>query len=115
VRGGILFVEDVNEPAYKIERMLHQLAHAGILQRQQAILLGDFEPVTPMPNDNGYGIEDAIARLRAIAGVPVIRGLPFGHTPRKLTLPVGGRARLVVRRGGAAVLELARYPWLAPR
>lgn len=114
IRGGVLFVEDVNEPAYKIERMFLQLAHAGILERQQAILLGDFEPVTPMPNDNGYGIEDAIARLRELAAVPVIRGLPFGHTSRKLTLPIGGRARLVVRRGGAAVLELSRYPCLVP-
>jgi muramoyltetrapeptide carboxypeptidase len=112
VRGGILFVEDVNEPAYKLERMFYQLAHAGILQRQRAIVLGDFEPITPMPNDNGFGLDDVIARLREIAGVPVISGLPFGHTARKLTLPVGGRARLVVRRGGNSVLELSRYPHL---
>lgn len=113
VREGILFVEDVNEPAYKIERMLLQLAHAGVLQRQAAILLGDFDPVMPMPNDNGYGLPDVIARLRRTSGVPVYAGLPFGHVPRKLTLPVGGRARLAVRRGGRATLELARYPSLA--
>jgi muramoyltetrapeptide carboxypeptidase len=112
VRGGILFVEDVNEPAYKLERMFYQLAHAGILQRQRAILLGDFEPITPMPNDNGFGLDGVVARLREIAGVPVLSGLPFGHTARKLTLPVGGRAHLVVRRGGSSVLELSRYPHL---
>ncbi len=112
VRGGILFVEDVNEPAYKLERMFYQLAHAGILQRQRAIILGDFDPVTPMPNDNGFGLDSVVARLREIAGVPVIRGLPFGHTARKLTLPVGGRARLVVARGGKSLLELSRYPYL---
>jgi muramoyltetrapeptide carboxypeptidase len=113
VRGGIFFLEDVNEPAYKIERMFIQLAHAGILQRQRAIVLGDFDPVTPMPNDNGFALKDAVDRLRAIAGAPVFAGLPFGHVPRKLTLPVGGRARLVVRRGGRAVLEMSRYPRLA--
>jgi len=113
VRDGILFVEDVNEPAYKLERMFLQLAHAGVLQRQAAVLLGDFAPVTPMPNDNGYGLPDVIERLRRVAGVPVYAGLPFGHVPRKLTLPVGGRARLVVRRGGRATLELSRYPALA--
>ena len=113
VRDGILFVEDVNEPAYKLERMFLQLAHAGVLQRQAAILLGDFAPVTPMPNDNGYGLPDVIERLRKVGGVPVYAGLPFGHGPRKLTLPVGGRARLVVRRGGRATLELSRYPALA--
>ena len=53
VRGGILFLEDVNEPAYKLERMFYQLAHAGVLQRQAAIVLGEFSPITPMPNDNG--------------------------------------------------------------
>lgn len=112
VRGGILFVEDVNEPAYRLERMFYQLAHAGVLQRQAAVLIGDFSPVPVLSNDNGFGVESVIERVRAIAGVPVYTGLPFGHVPRKLTLPVGGRARLVVRRGGAARLQLSRYPSL---
>ena len=112
VRGGILFLEDVNEPAYKLERMFYQLAHAGVLRRQSAIVLGEFAPVTPMPNDNGFDLEAALQRLREISGVPVFTGLPFGHSLRKLTLPVGGHARLVVKRGGSAVLELSRYPYL---
>jgi muramoyltetrapeptide carboxypeptidase len=114
VRGGILFLEDVNEPAYRIERMFLQLAHAGILARQRAILLGDFHRVTPMPNDNGYGLAAAIAVLRERSGVPVVTGLPFGHVARKLTLPVGGRACLTLRRGRAQ-LVLDRYPTLAGR
>jgi muramoyltetrapeptide carboxypeptidase len=113
VRDGILFVEDVNEAAYTIERMLLQLLHAGVLQRQQAIVLGDFDPITPMPNDNGFGLPTVVERLRKVTGVPVYTGLPFGHVRRKLTLPVGGRARLVIRRGGRATLELSRYPFLA--
>jgi muramoyltetrapeptide carboxypeptidase len=112
VRDGILFVEDVNEAAYTIERMLLQLLHAGVLQRQQAIVLGDFDPITPMPNDNGFGLPTVVERLRKVTGVPVYTGLPFGHVRRKLTLPVGGRARLAVRRGGRATLELSRYPSL---
>jgi muramoyltetrapeptide carboxypeptidase len=115
IRGGILVVEDVNEPAYKLDRLFHQLAHAGVLQRQAAIVLGDFEPVTPMPNDNGFGLATVVERLREIAGVPVYTGLPFGHTSRKLTLPIGGRARLVVRRAGRATLELSGYPSLGRR
>ena len=101
VRGGILFVEDVNEPAYKIERMLLQLLQAGVLQKQRAILLGAFEPVTPMPNDNGYGLDTAIAFIRARVKTPVITGLPFGHVSRKLTLPIGAPVQLVVRESGA--------------
>lgn len=112
VRGGVLFVEDVNEPAYKIERMFYQLAQAGVLQRQSAILLGAFEPMIVMPNDNGFDLTSVVARLREISGVPVYTGLPFGHVARKLMLPVGGRARLAVRRGGRTVLELSRYPCL---
>ncbi len=112
VQGGVLFLEDVNEPAYKLDRMLHQLAHAGVLQRQAAIVLGDFSPITPMPNDNGFDLDEVIKRLREISGVPVFTGLPFGHSPRKLTLPVGGQARLVVKRSGDAILEVSRYPCL---
>jgi muramoyltetrapeptide carboxypeptidase len=66
-----------------------------------------------MPNDNGYDLAAVLARLREIAGVPVLTGLPYGHLARKLTLPIGGRARLVLRRGGRATLELSGYPSLA--
>ena len=111
VRGGILFLEDVNEPAYKIERMLVQLSLAGVLERQRAILLGAFEPVPAMPNDNGYGLASVVKYLRKRVAVPVVTGLPFGHVARKLTLPVGGRAALTVRRRRAQ-LALSGYPTL---
>lgn len=101
VRGGILFLEDVNEPAYRIERMLVQLDQAGVLGRQRALVLGCFDPVTPMPNDNGFGLEGVIERLRARLAVPVVTGLPFGHVAEKLTLPVGLRVELRVDGGGA--------------
>lgn len=112
VRGGILFLEDVNEPAYKIERMLLQLAQAGILGRQRAIVLGAFHPVTPMANDNGYGLSSVIEFLRKRSRLPIVTGLPFGHVARKLTLPVGGRATLTLHRGRAQ-LALSRYPTLS--
>jgi muramoyltetrapeptide carboxypeptidase len=111
VRGGILFLEDVNEPAYRIERMLLQLFHAGVLERQRAILLGAFDPVTPMPHDNGFDLDAAIECIRAIARVPVVTGLPFGHVACKATLPVGAPARLTVR-GGLAELSFGGYPRL---
>ncbi|MDZ7653292.1 MAG: LD-carboxypeptidase [Burkholderiaceae bacterium] len=101
VRGGVLFVEDVNEPAYKIERMLVQLEQAGVLGRQKAILLGQFDPITPMPNDNGFSLDRVIARLRSRLDCPVITGLPFGHVARKLTLPVGAQVTLHAAEGVA--------------
>lgn len=111
VRGGILFLEDVNEPAYKVERMLLQLHQAGVLDRQKAVLLGAFEPMAVMPTDNGYGLADALARVRAATRTPILTGLPFGHVPRKATLPVGARARLDAT-DGRAQLEFWDYPWL---
>jgi len=96
VRGGILFLEDVNEAAYRVERMLLQLQQCGILARQRAILLGDFSPMPTLANDNGYDRAAVVATLRERLDVPVIDGLPFGHVARKLTLPVGARAQLVV-------------------
>lgn len=111
VRGGILFLEDVNEPAYKVERMLLQLHQAGVLDRQAAVLLGAFEPMAVMPTDNGYGLADALARVRAATSTPILTGLPFGHVPCKATLPVGARARLDAG-GGRARLEFRDYPCL---
>jgi muramoyltetrapeptide carboxypeptidase len=111
VRGGILFLEDVNEPAYRIERMLLQLFHAGVLARQRAIVLGAFDPVTPMPHDHGYDLAAAIERVRALIDVPIVTGLPFGHVARKATLPVGAPAQFSVR-GSVAELSFGGYPRL---
>jgi muramoyltetrapeptide carboxypeptidase len=99
VRGGILFLEDVNEPAYCIERMLLQLAQAGVLERQKAIVLGEFNPVPVQHNDNGFDFAHVVEHLRAMSSVPVITGLPFGHVPRKATLPVGVAGRLACADG----------------
>lgn len=111
VRGGILFLEDVNEPAYRIERMLCQLLHAGVLARCRAVLLGSFSPVPAQAADHGYDLDAAIAWLRGRLDVPVLGGLPFGHVPRKLTLPVGARARLRAR-AGRIELSFAGHPTL---
>jgi muramoyltetrapeptide carboxypeptidase len=94
VKGGILFLEDVGEHPYRIERMLYQLHHAGILSRQRAILLGQFTEFELNGNDGGYDLGGAVAQLRTMVSVPVFTGLPFGHVADKLTLPVGGRCAL---------------------
>jgi muramoyltetrapeptide carboxypeptidase len=108
VDGGILFIEDIGEHPYRIERMLQQLHFAGVFRRQQAVLLGGFDGYTLGPNDNGYDLAAAIAHARADFGVPILTGLPFGHCPDKLTLPVGGQCALTVR-AGAARLALFDY------
>ena len=103
VDGGILFLEDVAEHPYRIERMLYQLLHAGILSRQRAVLLGAFTEYELNANDAGYDLDAAVAHVRERVPVPLYTGLPFGHVPDKLTLPVGGRCELVARDGRATL------------
>ena len=104
IDGGILFLEDVGETPYRVERMLYQLQHAGVLQRQRAILLGQFTEYALSANDGGYDIDSVVAHLREICRTPVFTGLPFGHVADKLTLPVGGRCDLMVRDGRATLI-----------
>ncbi len=101
VEGGILFLEDVGEHPYRVERMLYQLHYAGVLSRQRAVLLGAFNGYELTPNDNGYDAAAMVAQVRARLARNVYTGLPFGHVPAKLTLPVGARCAVAVRDGRA--------------
>ncbi len=97
IDNGILFLEDVNEHPYRIERMLEQLRLAGVLARQQAILLGRFTGIRKVPGyDRGFGMPPVVGRLQQLVGVPVLSGLPFGHVPTKVLLPVGAKIDLAV-------------------
>jgi len=95
-QNGILFLEDVNEHPYRIERMLMQLLDAGVLGKQAAILLGGFSAYRLYDNDKGYSLERAIEaiRKRLPESIPILTGLPFGHQANKLTLPVGAHTTL---------------------
>ena len=97
VKGGILFLEDIGEHPYRVERLLLQLHQAGVLQRQKAVLLGAFSDWRKSPLDRGYTLKSVVAQLRSVCATPVLTGLPFGHVPTKVMLPVGRRAQLVVQ------------------
>jgi muramoyltetrapeptide carboxypeptidase len=103
VRGGILFVEDVNEHPYRVERQLLQLAQAGVLARQKALVLGAFTAWKPSPLDRGYTLKTAVEAVRSRVELPVLTGLPFGHVATKVTLPVGRRVALVVQGRDALI------------
>ena len=98
IEGGILFVEDINEHPYRVERMLLQLHQAGVLAAQKAVLLGDFGGWRKSPLDRGYTLKTMVAQLRSVCPVPILTGLPFGHVPTKVTLPVGRCVELQVLR-----------------
>ncbi|HJV74014.1 MAG TPA: muramoyltetrapeptide carboxypeptidase [Noviherbaspirillum sp.] len=111
VEDGILFVEDVNEHPYRIERMLMQMSHAGLL-RQKAIVLGDFSSYRLTEYDNGYDFDSMLEYLRQKLGVPILTGLPFGHTRDKVTLAVGCDAQLQ-SDGRTCSLIMSGYPHLS--
>lgn len=97
VKDGILFLEDVAEHPYRIERMLTQLLHAGVLAKQKAIVLGQFTEYKLVPHDKGFKLQSVMAWLRSQIKVPVLSNLPFGHVPTKVLLPVGSRCDLLVQ------------------
>lgn len=97
IQGGILFLEDVAEHPYRIERMLSQLLHAGVLARQKAIVLGQFTEFKLVPHDKGFKLQSVVNWLRSQLKVPVLTNLPFGHVPTKVLLPVGAKTDLVVQ------------------
>ena len=96
VQGGVLFIEDVGEHPYRIERMLTQLLHAGILANQKMILFGQFTNYKLLPaHDKGFKLATVIEWLRSQVKVPVLTGLPMGHVSTKVLLPVGAKVDLV--------------------
>jgi muramoyltetrapeptide carboxypeptidase len=104
VSGGVLFLEDVHEHPYRIERMLTQLLHSGVLARQKAIVLGQFTNYKLVPHDKGYKLQTVVAWLRSQLKIPVLTNLPFGHVATKVLLPVGAQVTLAVDERDAFLL-----------
>ena len=97
VRGGVLFLEDVGEHPYRLERMLTQLLHSGVLSKQKALVLGQFTNYKLVPHDKGFKLDTVAQWLRTQISIPVVMGLPLGHVPTKVLLPVGAKVDLVLQ------------------
>lgn len=103
VKNGVLFLEDVNEHPYRVERMLTQLLLAGVIGKQKAVLLGQFTDFRLTAHDKGYKLQTVVDWLRSQTDVPVLTGLPFGHVPTKVLLPVGAKVSLSVEGRDALI------------
>ena len=100
--GALLFLEDVNEAPYRIDRMLNQLRMTGVFEQAAGVVFGQFEGCEPEREEEGT----TAAVLEALAGTiacPVFCDLPYGHGPGRRVLPVGMQAR--VDEGGMMVIE----------
>lgn len=96
IDGGVLFLEDVGEHPYRVERMLTQLLNSGVLQQQNAIVLGQFTQFKLVPHDRGFKLQSVVDWLRKSTQKPVLTNLPYGHVATKVLLPVGAKIDLAV-------------------
>jgi muramoyltetrapeptide carboxypeptidase len=98
VEGGILLIEDIGEEPYACDRALMQLDHAGILRKQNALIIGAINGYDKDgASATSYPYEMWISDLRRRYEMPVLTDFPFGHIARKATLPLGGRASLTIK------------------
>lgn len=105
INGGVLFIEDVGEHPYRVERMLTHLLHAGVLATQKAIVFGQFSNYKLVPGyDSGFNLGTVAARLQSRVKARVLMGLPFGHVATKTLLPVGAKVTLAVEGRDALVV-----------
>ena len=109
IEDGILVLEDINEHPFRVERMLLQLYHAGILERQSAIVLGSFSGSAPNDYDAGYSLETMVDFVRSRLDIPVITGLDFGHEQQTVTLALVAHASLIHNDSGTR-LTISGHP-----
>lgn len=105
-KGAILFLEEINEEPFRIDRMLTQLWLAGKLQTLNGIALGNFrncEAKGQSISGPSFTLREVIEERTKDLGIPVVYGMPFGHVKSKLTLPLGVEAEL---DAGAKTLRL---------
>jgi muramoyltetrapeptide carboxypeptidase len=96
-RGRLLFLEDVNEKPYRIDRMLTHLRQAGAFDEVAGVMFGEMSGCTASENER-VSVRDVIGEAFADAPFPVAFGLPSGHGSGTVTLPLGVRARLAGER-----------------
>ncbi|MGH7650620.1 MAG: S66 peptidase family protein [Gemmatimonadaceae bacterium] len=102
---GILVLEDVNEPVYRFDRMLHQLKLSGVLNGCKAIVFGECTGGSETPA-GGRSFDDVLGELVHELGVPCLAGIPLGHIAEQWTIPLGAMGRLDT---GARTLTVTSY------
>ncbi len=106
--GAILFLEDVDEAEYRIDRMLTQLSLAGVLRRVAGVVFGQCTNCRATgPSIGGFTLADVLRQHLQPLGVPVFQGALFGHVDDQFSLPVGIRAEINATTGTIRILAPA--------
>ncbi len=103
--GRVLFLEDLGEHPYRIDRMITQLRQGGKLDSVAGLLLGSFTDCEP--NQAGYTLKESLKEILAVLNVPVLAGFPAGHGPENWAIPLGVHVRLDADSPSLEFLESA--------
>jgi len=103
--GALLFMEDVGEALYRVDRMLSHLRMAGALDKLAGVVVGQFTEMERDSDDGALGFDEVLATYFLPLGIPVAYGFPIGHITEKWTLPVGVKARLDATAGELEIVE----------
>ena len=107
LKGKILFMEDIDERPYRVDRMLTQMLQSHDLSKLAGIALGIFEGCNPKPEENSMSLVACLKDRLGNLGIPVIYGLSFGHISNQYTLPVGIQAEMDTETGILTLLDSA--------
>ncbi|MFC6203522.1 LD-carboxypeptidase [Psychrobacter urativorans] len=110
IDGGIVFLEDVGEQTYRIERMLYDLYLAGVFKGQQAIVFGALTGTGEDSYDPRYDVAVVIRQLHELTGLPIYNGMSFGHISQKSSFPLGATCQISANTAGGYQLSFADYP-----
>jgi muramoyltetrapeptide carboxypeptidase len=104
--GSILFLEDIDEELYRLDRMLLHLHRAGKLRNVKGLLVGEMTNITEQKVRLGRDLEELVLELCEGTDFPIVAGFPCGHGRRLLTVPIGTPARLSANESGDVDLAL---------
>ncbi len=110
IDGGIVFLEDVGEQTYRLERMLYELYLAGVFKRQQAIVFGSFSGTGEDSYDKRFDMATVVRQLHQLTGLPIYSGLRFGHIAQKSSFPLGATCTIKPNTIGGYQLSFTDYP-----
>jgi muramoyltetrapeptide carboxypeptidase len=106
MEDSILVLEDVEESPYRVDRILAQLLNAGILHKLEALVYGKFVDCVPSnPSDPHLTIDQVQEEFAQKIECPVVMNFQYGHISRKLTVPLGLKARIDTKHGKIEIVE----------
>jgi muramoyltetrapeptide carboxypeptidase len=106
--GAILFLEDVDEAPYRIDRMLTQLSLAGVLRKLAGLVFGQCSSCGATgPSYGGFTLSQVLEQHLRPLGIPAFQGAAIGHVANQFSLPLGVRAEIDADAGSIRLLEPA--------